>query len=504
MVSDEGTQTRTQKVLLTPWVKFLWEAYRTVLDILRNNSKLEVLYQETAQEAFRFCLKFQRKMEFRRLCELLRYQLQNVQRYQNQVNAINLANPESLQLHLETRFEQLNTAAKMDLWQEAFKAIEDISNLMDLSKKAPKPQMLAMFYQKLAMVFWKSNNYVFHATAWHKLFQISKENRKTFSAGEAQGMASCVLLSTLSIPIQMSGSELKAIDPLDNFSTERQVKLSELLGINSVPSREDLVKRLTTSNIMKYVDPELKELFSVLEEQFHPLAMCKKMTPIFEFLSAQKKLAHYVKPLQRIVMVRLLKQLSQVYTSMNMERLSALVEFATPTEVEAFVVQAAKDRVVQYRISHRDGAINFGTSTLVASGSGEDEGPRLQSLQSEMMRGQLTTLTTRLGSVCEQIDPDRIRRLREERHTQVYDGIKNKMRNEHSNVLDRKAEIERRKEYIEAQAHIKVSDKIRREQESRERQATKESARLAKEAITRENDKKKAELKKMQDTAVSF
>merc|ERR1719272_59039 len=52
MVSDEGTRNRTQKVVLAPWVKFLWEAYRTVLEILRNNNKLEMLYQDVAQQGF--------------------------------------------------------------------------------------------------------------------------------------------------------------------------------------------------------------------------------------------------------------------------------------------------------------------------------------------------------------------------------------------------------------------------------------------------------------------
>lgn len=48
-VSGEDTQDRTDRAILTPWLKFLWESYRQCLDLLRNNALLEKLYQEVAQ-----------------------------------------------------------------------------------------------------------------------------------------------------------------------------------------------------------------------------------------------------------------------------------------------------------------------------------------------------------------------------------------------------------------------------------------------------------------------
>jgi translation initiation factor 3 subunit A len=72
--------------------------------------------------AFEFCLRYQRTTEFRRLCEIIRNHLNNIGKTSSTQsgpipNAINLNIPESLQIHLETRFAQLRAATQLELWQ---------------------------------------------------------------------------------------------------------------------------------------------------------------------------------------------------------------------------------------------------------------------------------------------------------------------------------------------------------------------------------------------------
>jgi len=52
-VSGEDMQDRTDRAILTPWLKFLWESYRQCLDLLRNNVTVEKLYHEVAQNGNR-------------------------------------------------------------------------------------------------------------------------------------------------------------------------------------------------------------------------------------------------------------------------------------------------------------------------------------------------------------------------------------------------------------------------------------------------------------------
>eukprot|EP00253_Pinus_taeda_P012477 PITA_12477 len=169
MLSCVSVNGEKEQELVTPWLKFLWETYRTVLEVLRNNSKGEALYAMTAQRAFRFCLQYKRTTEFRRLCEIIRNHLVNLTKYRDQKGMPDLNLAETSQLYLDTRFEQL---------KEAFRSIEDIHGVVCMVKKTPKPQMMAIYYSKLTKIFWISESHLYHGYAWYKLFIIHQSSGK--------------------------------------------------------------------------------------------------------------------------------------------------------------------------------------------------------------------------------------------------------------------------------------------------------------------------------------
>ena len=56
---------------------------------------------------------------------------------------------------------------------------------MQISKKT-KPQMMANYYEKVALVFFKAENKLFHAAALLKLFLLIKEQKKTVTPEELE------------------------------------------------------------------------------------------------------------------------------------------------------------------------------------------------------------------------------------------------------------------------------------------------------------------------------
>lgn len=245
-VCGEDEKDRSDRTILLPWVKFLWESYCQCLELLRINSHCETLYHDIARMAFTFCLNYNRKMEFRKLSEKLRKHLEDISKVSTQSANVSIQKPETQQLNLDTRLFQLDSAIQMELWQEAYKAIEDIHSLMQISKKTPVPKTMANYYQKLAMVFWKAGNQLFHAAALLKFLQLSRELKKTITAEELQRLASVVLVAVLSIPLPSAHPEFDRFIETDKSPLEKAQRLAVLLGLQQPPTRASLLKDIVS------------------------------------------------------------------------------------------------------------------------------------------------------------------------------------------------------------------------------------------------------------------
>ncbi|EYE91495.1 putative eukaryotic translation initiation factor 3 subunit EifCa [Aspergillus ruber CBS 135680] len=520
-VSGEQSRDRTDRAVVTPWLKFLWETYRTVLEILKNNARLEVMYQTTALQAFQFCLKYTRKTEFRRLCELLRNHVQNAAKYSAQMHAINLSDADTLQRHLDTRFQQLNVAVELELWQEAFRSIEDIHTLLSLSKRPAKNLMMANYYEKLTRIFLVSENYLFHAAAWNRYYNLLRQSSVTLASGqgskkdnpsvsetEMTKAASFVLLSALAIPVISTSRSRGALVDVDEARKNKNTRLTNLLGMATPPSRSVLFRDALNKGLLSRARPEIRDLYNILEVDFHPLSICKKITPILTKIGADPEMEKYVLPLQQVILTRLFQQLSQVYESVELKFVYELAQFpdpfqVTPSMIEKFIMNGCKKGDLAIRVNHTSGVLTFETDVFSSSkalhhgsaaGSAENEVgavQRLQNTPAEIARMQLTRLAKTLHVTCMYVDPA-YNEARIQAKQTAQARAEAGLAKEHEETLARRAVIEKKKE-----AATDAVQRKQREEEARKRIRNQQIQEAEKQRLL--DEQREREMKRLRD-----
>lgn len=523
-VSGEQSKDRTDRAIVTPWLKFLWETYRTVLEILKNNARLEIMYQSTALQAFQFCLKYTRKTEFRRLCELLRNHVTNAAKYSQQMHAINLSDPDTLQRHLDTRFQQLNVAVELELWQEAFRSVDDIHSLLTASKRPAKNVTMANYYEKLTRIFLVSDNFLFHAAAWSRYYnllrqsaaavaaaQSSKKDNPATTEADMTKAASFVLLSALSIPVISTSRSRGALMDVDEARKNKNTKLTNLLSMPSPPTRAVLLKDALSKGLLMRARPEIRELYNILEVDFHPLSICKKISPILSEIGANADMEKYVLPLQQVILTRLFQQLSQVYESVELSFVYRLAQFpepfqVTPSMIEKFIMNGCKKGDLAIRLDHVSGILTFDADVFSsaktlhagsAAGSAEsDVGSvqRLQNTPAEIARSQLARLAKTLHITCMYVDPS-YNASKVAAQEATFARAQAGSLKEHEETLARRAIIEKKKE-----AASNALMKRQREEETQKRVRVQQAAEAERQRLLDEHrERERKRLKDQQD-----
>jgi len=498
-VSGEKSKDRTDREVVTPWFKFLWESHRNVLDILRNNSRLEALYSAAASRAFNFCATYNRSTEFRRLCDILRNHLSTLIKYKEQTgrDRTDLTIPATWELYIDMRFQQLKTACILELWAEAFRSVEDIQTLFLMAPKGVKPKasLMATYYAKLTQIFTKSNSRLYNAYAWYRLFAFSKMHNKSLTQADISAMASNVVLSALSIlPYEQAGDRFVqstagvsgGINAGDGGSAsslvqERATKMAHILGFSvdrrdgrALLSRAALIADIDRKGLLSLVPPGVKAVFTALETDFDPLQMCKSVAPLLEALPGQLPagapspaapvqevgLDAYVPGLQQVALARMMQQLSEVYSVMRVSRLAELAPFLNLGEAERLIVDAIRHGYISARFDHRHDTVHF-TSL-------EPEGQKI--------KGHIAQMTRRMSralAMTNNFNSDS--RAEVNRQALVARALETAA-HENKRALARKMLIEKRKEEAERVA-------MERERELEEQRAQQEA--LAREAEER-------------------
>ncbi|GAA6005662.1 hypothetical protein JCM10207_005287 [Rhodosporidiobolus poonsookiae] len=508
-VSEEKSRDRAYRSLVTPWLRFLWETYRTALDILRNNARLEVLYQTVCHEAFQFCLKHQRKTEFRRLCETLRSHLASSQKYTHQAHSINLNEPDTLQRHLDTRFQQLNTAVDLELWQEAFRTAEDIHTLVGMSKRAPKASMMASFYDKMAKVFAVGHNFLFHAAALGKLYSLHAARVAMSGDGndaELEKLASLVLLSSLAVPLGSGVETGKRVDGEEGESKGRLGRLAALIGLAAAPTRAGLVTDALNRHVLKRVSPELRALYNILEVDFHPLSITSKIEPILAQLEQNPDTARYVAPLKDVVLARLFQQLAQVYASLKIDRVVKLASFqadgekdVTRKRVERYVTEACRRGDVDVTIDHASGSIKFDedlfgdeAGPVASTSAGYDSVKTLQPSASTLLRTHLARLASTLHATLDEVSPAQQgpSAIAGGARQAAFANLEAQVADERDTLLARTQIIKRRKELTDEQT-------ARKEKEDAHARAVRAAAKAEEDAKRAKEELRKREMERI-------
>ncbi|CAG9326073.1 EIF3A [Blepharisma stoltei] len=353
---------REKAEIITNSLKFLWETYKLCLDILKTNGKMVTAYKDTAIQALDFCFRHKRHFECKRLCETLRVHLQNIiKNHKNMATTLNyyisLDDEETISSLIKIREKQIDVCMDLDLWQEAFKTAEDTHHLMQYRKNPPAS--LVRYWGSLARVFWKAGHYLFHAYAHYLCLITHRRHNKSFSGEKDKNISSLVVLATLAIPTYKLAEDINSIQEESQLNHDLAMKLASMLKSSGVLSREQLIQLLLTKNIVEGASDEVKELYYLLENQFLPLTLSHKVKPVLSKLKDNPELAIYIPIIERLLVGRVLGQLSKCYSSMKVDTFCKIIDFIPYETLEEYILDIATNSSLSIKIDYIRSAILF-------------------------------------------------------------------------------------------------------------------------------------------------
>jgi len=483
-VDFKTSEERAKEHFVSPWISFGWDCQRNVLDVLQGHSAFQPIYHNVLKTSHEFLLKFERTREFRMMCHNVSKHFFNVVRMSKtdpsnlkpwqKFNQIKITNEFTL-MTLNSRLSQLETASKLKMWMQVVSTIVDISNVVETCPSELPPYVMAKYYGVLADVMWKANNKILHAYCMFEEYMLRKRNQRGFDGKE---MASKLILAALCIPSDTSNMSASAA-----LSAKKNAKMANFMFLTSMsPSRSELLSLVAKFHIDRDADKEISQLFSLLRDRFNPFDMVERISMIIKFMKEKDSLRHYVTPMKRLVIIALMKQLSQVFKTVRMSKFRTMISGLDMSynDVEMAAVQASRARLFTVCINHKSQTLHF-------TGRGvEDKRVKSQLCELSLILSKALKLVKKSSGVASTTTTD---------SKQFFQNVRNTSVQIRPDMLSRKAMIrqmreDREKEEIAQQQAIE--EERERAEEERKQQ---ELQRLEDEKKQRERDQKEKEEK---------
>lgn len=245
-------------------------------------------------------------------------------------------------------------------------------------------------------------------------------------------------------------------------------------------------------------------MYQWLEIDFDPLNLCGKVQSAIDFIEDDPNslLKQYSQSLKDVTLVRLVRQICQVYQSIEFSRLLVLAKFADIFYLERILVDCVRHNDMQIRIDHKKQSIHFGTDLTESQREDHPDGPTLQSMPSEQVRSQLVNMSVVLNQAITTINPNHKKADREKLRNRMVQYYHDNKAKEHHQVLQRQKIIEERKEHIERLNNEREEEEMRRLEEINRLQKIAEQKRLEAELEERERKRHENEILQIKEKSL--
>jgi translation initiation factor 3 subunit A len=266
---------------------------------------------------------------------------------------------------------------------------------------------------------------------------------------------------------------------------------------------------------LKLSPQAIKSLYNILEVTFDPLTLCASIAPLLQTLATDEAYAPYLTLLQRALLSRLLSQLSQVYATLKISTLLALVaplkeaglEGAFDAEqVEAYIMGCARRGELAVRVDHQDGSIAFvddafsaaddpPASSTAATASARTPEAAVQPSTAELVRTRLSTVARSLHGALGAIGAqEAVQVPSKEEQAARFAALVAAVEGERKALQLRRALVARRRELLSELSVRKEKEESSRRAEHSRREKEEEARRMKEELRRKEQERTKKEI----------